>query len=126
MNYVIYWLEKHSKATWGITLTYMSIIFFLSSISYPPQPLPLKFYAPVIEHIIEYAILGFLLSVAIKPKNEKMQRWAIFWAIMIATIYGITDEIHQLFVPGRTASVFDASLDCIGAVIGSLFKSLLK
>jgi len=126
MNYVIYWLEKNSKVTWGITLTYMSIIFFLSSIPYPPQPLPLKFYAPVIEHIIEYAILGFLLSVTIKTKNEKMQRWTIFLAITIATIYGITDEIHQLFVPGRTASVLDAFLDCVGAILGSLLKILLK
>lgn len=123
---MIYWLEKNSKITWGITLTYMSIIFFLSSIPYPPQPLPLESYAPVIEHIIEYAVLGFLLSVAIKTRNEKMQRWAIFWAIMMATIYGITDEIHQLFVPGRTASFFDALMNCIGAVMGSLFRILLR
>ena len=123
---LIHWLEEHSRVTWGITLTYMLIIFLISSIPYPQQPLPLESYAPVIEHILEYAILGFLLSVAIKTENKKMLKWTIFWAILIATIYGITDEIHQLFVPGRTASVFDAFLDCIGAIIGSFFRFLLR
>ncbi len=123
---LIHWLEEHSRVTWGITLTYMLIIFLISSIPYPPQPLPLKVYTPFIEHILEYAVLGFLLSVAIKTENKKMLKWTIFWAILIATIYGITDEIHQSFVPGRTASFYDILSDCVGAIMGSFFKFLLR
>jgi VanZ family protein len=122
---LICWLEKHPVITWGITLAYMSIIFLLSSIPYPRQPLPMVPYLPVIEHIIEYAILGFLLSVALKKRNERLEK-TLFLAILIATLYGITDEVHQFFVPGRTASIYDVISNSLGATIGTTSKYLSR
>ncbi len=51
---------------------------------------------------------------------------AIIGSILIATFYGVTDEIHQFFVPGRTADVYDVLSDFIGASIGSIFRALFK
>ena len=38
--------------------------------------------------------------------------------IVCATVYGISDEFHQWFVPGRTADVHDVMADAIGATRG--------
>jgi hypothetical protein len=37
---------------------------------------------------------------------------------VVAAGYSLTDELHQLFVPGRTSSVFDSGLDALGAILG--------
>ena len=36
-------------------------------------------------------------------------------------LYGITDELHQLFVPGREASVIDVAVDTLGSLLGGIF-----
>ena len=40
-------------------------------------------------------------------------------AIAITVAYGATDEVHQLFVPGRTGDVYDLMADAAGAVVGT-------
>ncbi len=40
-------------------------------------------------------------------------------AIVLATLYGVSDEFHQLFVPGRSADRYDVLADCIGATMGA-------
>jgi VanZ family protein len=39
-------------------------------------------------------------------------------AIVLATMYGVSDEFHQSFVPGRSPDRFDVVADCVGATIG--------
>jgi VanZ family protein len=39
-------------------------------------------------------------------------------AIALATMYGVSDEFHQSFVPGRSPDRFDVVADCVGATIG--------
>ena len=39
-------------------------------------------------------------------------------ALVLATLYGVTDEFHQMFVPGRTADRYDVLADGIGATLG--------
>ena len=43
----------------------------------------------------------------------------IFFGAFLAFLYGLTDEIHQAFVPGREASALDVMADGAGAMIGS-------
>jgi VanZ family protein len=42
-------------------------------------------------------------------------------AIALATMYGVSDEFHQSFVPGRSPDRFDVVADCVGATIGVAF-----
>jgi VanZ family protein len=66
-------------------------------------------------HLGEYFIFGLLLFRALRAPNEGWQlRWACL-AILIAALYASSDEIHQIFVPSRGASVWDALLDTAGA-----------
>jgi VanZ family protein len=71
-------------------------------------------------HFCEYFILGLLLFRAIRaPSHGWHWRWA-FLAILLAAFYASSDEIHQIFVPSRGASAWDALLDTCGATIAQL------
>ena len=66
-------------------------------------------------HFTEYFILGLLLNRALRSEDRAWKlKWAI-WAIVIAAGYASLDEFHQVFVPSRTASPWDATLDALGA-----------
>lgn len=72
-------------------------------------------------HLGEYAIFGVLLARAMKMTFQFDDIRKLFLLVLlIAFIYGISDEIHQAFVPGRTASIFDAISDGFGGLIGAI------
>ncbi len=124
--YPIKFLERNKKTAWCLVFLYMALIFILSSISTPPQPVgggnP---YIPIIGHFMEYGILGFLLLGTFLG-NEKFRRYAPVLAVIIAVLYGITDEIHQYFVPYRNPDAFDVLVDGIGAVLGTVIGRRIK
>lgn len=77
-------------------------------------------------HVSEYFILGVLLFRAIRMPGQGWQwHWA-FLAILIAALYASSDEIHQIFVPSRGASIFDALLDTGGASLAQLAAWILN
>ncbi|MBI1812047.1 MAG: VanZ family protein [Nitrospirae bacterium] len=103
--------------SWSATISYMVLIFYFSSLSRPIK-YELPYGADKIIHFIEYAVLGFLMAYSLK--NSGVRRYILFgWAL--ASIYGITDEIHQSFVPMRDASVYDIVADSIGSFAGAYF-----
>ncbi|MEL7367886.1 MAG: VanZ family protein [Myxococcota bacterium] len=67
-------------------------------------------------HVIAYAGLGVLWARAWPPE---MNRWLRFIATWLGTgLYGVSDEWHQSFVPGRHASLDDIIADVVGGAIG--------
>lgn len=62
-------------------------------------------------HATEYAVLAFLILLAMDRK-----KWAVSFAI--TTLYAVSDEIHQLFIPGREGKVMDVLIDSMGAIAG--------
>jgi VanZ family protein len=93
------------------------IIFYLSSLqnsSYPSHPS----YFSVVAHICEYALLALLLTVAFNSPKRKLWQVALL-AIIVASLYGISDELHQYFVPTRHCDPFDWLADTLGAFLGS-------
>lgn len=111
---------KHQLIYWFPVYIYVIIIFYLSSLSnvfiYAPEILKPFFMdiSHVVYHIIEYIILGFLLYRALINSTYK---YSISLAVIIAILYGITDEIHQLFIPFRIFSLFDILSDSFGAIV---------
>jgi VanZ family protein len=68
--------------------------------------------------MIVYAVLSILLLRAFNSsKNPTFKENAIYLAIIATILYGITDEIHQYFVPGRVFSHFDLLADSVGSFI---------
>lgn len=84
-------------------------------------------------HFTLYAVGGFLTynlnskSEKIKKleqKNKYMNKYTI--TVLFCMFYAITDEIHQIFVPGRDGRVFDVIIDTFGAIFGLEICKLLK
>ena len=80
-------------------------------------------------HFTEYTILGGFLVPAVKewmaadttPVPVSMERIAAWLA---GTLYAVTDEIHQFFVPGRSCELRDIVIDSCGVLAGVLVVSL--
>ncbi len=115
---VVRWLEKNSRIAWTLTVCYMIVIFIISSIPFVVKGGPLGGKeAPIVEHIIEYSVLGFLLFCSFSSTGRVRKR-VIFLAVSVAILYGISDEIHQFFVQGRQCDVLDVIANSVGSVIG--------
>ena len=81
-------------------------------------------YIRKLAHYSEYAIGGtlFFSLIATFKINEFKQ---IIFAIIMGIIYAITDEIHQLFVPGRSGQIKDVFIDSLGVITGVLVMKLI-
>ena len=103
---------------WGPVLIYMAVIFYVSSLQQPPLPAGIS-DKPA--HAFGY--LGFGLVIARALAGGLPPRITLRQALLglaLASLYGITDELHQHFVPGRTADIADWYSDSIGAALGLL------
>jgi VanZ family protein len=74
-------------------------------------------------HLAEYALLALLCWLGLRPKDQSPARsWRqAFKALLIVTLYAITDEYHQTFVPTREGSVWDVLIDMCGGSLGLIF-----
>lgn len=75
-------------------------------------------------HLTEYAVLALLLWRARRqPVQQEPRPWRwsdARWAMGTATLYAVTDEIHQALVVSRQGSAWDVLLDAVGAAAGLL------
>lgn len=93
----------------------MMVIFVLSSI--PGDQLPeIQFrLADKIAHFFIFGILGFLLARSIRITiNPFWKNRYVLWSILIGIVYGLVDEWHQMYVPGRYTSLSDWIADFLG------------
>jgi peptidoglycan/LPS O-acetylase OafA/YrhL len=92
-------------------------IFVVSSIpgsGFPTHP----GYFNVIAHFVEYLLLAVLLCIALNSPKRALWLTALL-AIIIASLYGASDEFHQLFVFGRSCDPLDWLTDTLGALVGA-------
>ncbi len=102
---------------WLPTAVWMGGIFYLSQQSAPLGGAPNDGVA-VAAHLVLYAGLAALLLRAF-ASGTSAPTWALaLVTFALAVLYGVSDEIHQAFVPGRTASEADIGLDAGGAALG--------
>ena len=101
---------------WAPVAVYMAAIFYLSAQSSPPAPGGLPDY---VLHAIEYfgfavvvfrAVAGGLGGAVTAPRLKL--------TLLITLAYAMSDEVHQLFVPYRTADVRDVLADMGGVAVG--------
>lgn len=139
--------EKNKKQTavkiilWSLTAVCMAVIFYFSSrpanISQMQSGTILAWLRAHLgdgvlsdfivrkgAHFSEYAGFCFLLcwSLKVSDKSHPMAK-----GITFASLYAITDEVHQLFVEGRSCEARDWALDTAGAITGAIiFFVLMK
>ena len=69
-------------------------------------------------HLALYSVLGGTLQFGRLSSNSGLAHWTV---IAIGIIYGVSDEWHQSFVPGRNPSAADLLADTIGVLMGYAF-----
>jgi VanZ family protein len=95
-------------------------IFFQSAYP-PPKQIPPWPHIDKLLHLCVYGLLGVLICRALSTIGPLYAgKWQLLMcAVVLTTLYGLSDEWHQSFVPGRYASAADLLADFVGALIGS-------
>ena len=96
---------------WVPAIAWMTLIFAASSVPGSDVPGRFGYWA----HFIEYAVLGATLAFAVRARTPAL----LAAAVGVAAVYGLSDEIHQVFVPGRDADPLDWVVDVAGAAVGA-------
>ena len=109
----------------GASLAWMGLIFYLSSLTQEDAGRPLE--SPVVSwlsvlrsysaHLVLYGVLASLVQGSLRNWKPAAgyQLWWVLAAAAFATLYGVSDEYHQSFVPGRSASLLDMLVNGVGA-----------
>ena len=113
--------KEHQRLIFGATVLYAIAIFLLSSTtSVPGEPPMLDIpHFDKLSHVMLFGGFGLLLfhcGFFIFKNDVKKD----YWAFGVGICYAILDEVHQSFVPGRSASVGDVIADTIGIFIAFL------
>jgi VanZ family protein len=103
---------------WLPAIILMIIIFAFSSQpkgvlpDYGEQDFEIKKSA----HVLEYALLAVLMLRGVAG-DTPLRLSHYVWAFALTALYGVSDEIHQAFVPGRESRALDVLIDSLGATI---------
>jgi len=136
------YLQPRAVLVWVVTAAWAGTISVLSTGAYSssvtgwllaqlllslhihltPQTFPIvHFLIRKLAHCTEYAILNLFLYFSLNPRHpESWHTRSALASVVIAGLFSLTDEYHQSFVPGRTASLKDCGLDTLGALVGML------
>ena len=119
---MINWFEKNPSISWIITVLIAVTIFFLSSLTFKGPPGG-KSYFSIIYHFFIFFYFAFFLLISLIKGNLKNKNILIF-GIFLAFLYGVMDEIHQYFVPGRASAISDILTNSAGILFAGALYSL--
>ena len=110
-----------------MSIVVATAIFVLSSRSKLPLPDSVVFPGmDKVLHALAFGCFAFAFSYWLGASLWKTKPFLCILIVCVAAAcYGVSDEIHQMFVPGRDASVYDWIADCTGALIASLLRMAL-
>lgn len=115
--------ENQSKISlWIPPIIWAGVIFSFSSLSITPtsEIFWKDFIIKKTAHIVEYAIFALLVYRALVGSGVAKTK-SLVLSILLSTLYGVTDEIHQGFTPGREPKVRDVMIDSLGSTLGAYF-----
>jgi len=116
-------MDKNLKSNFFISHWLPVILFctfiFVQSHQPTPKSMPSIPHIDKFIHFSVYGILGILFYRAFKSSGLKNKRKTIIaLSIILTGLYGLSDELHQYFLPYRDADLFDAIADFCGGVFG--------
>ena len=116
-KFLIYWLP----------LIIYCLAIYIQSSQPGPEYIPDVRFLDKFLHVGAYSLLGILFYRAYETLPLKnFKNLLILISIGSATVYGISDEIHQYFVPSRQADILDVIADTIVSICGVYFYSWWK
>lgn len=121
---MIKWFEKHSWISWIITILIAIVIFYLSSQSFEKgAPGPAFPWKAFLYHLLAFFFFAFFLTISMTKGNYKYKH-LILIAVVIGMLYGISDELHQAFVPNRACTFQDFMTDSVGVMMAGVVHGL--
>ena len=101
-----------------LAIAWAGVIFYLSS--QPGIDTPLLFPGQdKLFHLIAFGLLGFLLMGSMKATRSGYRTMQVWIVVGLVATYGVLDEFHQYFVPGRSVEFYDAVADATGGLLGA-------
>lgn len=100
---------------WGPAAAWAAVLFFLSAIPDIPGVVTWPPHADKVAHLGLYGVLGAALGFGWARSPRPVRHLLL---LGIGALYGVTDEIHQVYVPGRTPDVADWAADVVGVLVG--------
>lgn len=94
-------------------VAWAGLTYWLSSQPRLPETAFLFPGADKVFHALAYGVLALLIAYALEARRAR----ASAIAVLVATVYGATDEAHQALVPGRSPDVLDLVADAVGATL---------
>lgn len=105
-------------------MAHMALIFTASASPDPGLP---SSVSDKTAHVAAYALLSVLVLRALADGALATMTWPrATVAVLLSVLYGVTDEVHQRFVPGRSPDVLDVVADAVGAVGGVAALLILR
>ena len=103
----------------------MAGIWILSSSAAPSVPIDRLPFRDRGAHFLAYGTLAFFIArAALRTGHpQRLRVWA--FAVHAALLWGMLDEVHQAFVPGRSPDLVDLCADGLGASVGALLRVLV-
>ncbi len=78
-------------------------------------------------HFVEYGVLGWLCAAAASRAWPGARGWrTVVFAVFVSSLFGLSDEIHQALVPGRSPELGDVIADMLGSTAGALGAHLFS
>jgi VanZ family protein len=111
------------KITYALpALLFAAAIFYISSLEKIKLPLEVISYNDLLFHAAAYFFFGLTLMLAAYPWNGSLDYALRVYLILglIGILYGVSDEIHQSFVPNRTCTISDLLADSVGVILALL------
>lgn len=101
-----------------LALAWMTLLFYLSH--QPGLDTPMLFPGQdKLFHAAAYGVLGVLLLGSMQRQLAGYRWQQVGLSVLIASLYGLSDEIHQYFVPGRSTEAWDWLADTTGALVAT-------
>jgi VanZ family protein len=106
-------------------LLFAAVIFYVSSLEKIELPLNFLCFNDLLFHAASYFFFGLTLMLAAYPWNASLDYPLRIYLILglIGVLYGLSDEIHQSFVPNRTCTIGDLLADSLGVILALLAAS---
>jgi VanZ family protein len=107
---------RSALSLWLPVALYMAGIFLLSADSSPPAP---ALVSDKLLHLLAYFGLALLVGRAVHGGlPARLSGRGVLLTLVVTVGYGVTDELHQIFVPGRSPELYDVAADAAGAAVG--------
>lgn len=122
MGVIFYLSHQPASESSELSAGLAAKIIYLIEVIIPVDPDTFHHFIRKSAHFLAYFILGVLVTNALRIQNVKFTGLAF----LICVLYAISDEVHQLFIPGRIGEVRDVLIYGTGALIGISVYMLIK